>query len=540
MDDILREHFQFNRKQKVLIMVCFVADMLLAQQVGVLVFIADKPTWHCESIAAPVLAGHGHGSNVKSRYKLNHDVGKSNVLPDAGDKCLQLASGACKPSFVDMRSLATAEFSLVCEKEGVAAYAQSLYFIGMLLGSAVGGWATDRYGRRHAMISGAALTTAASLWSGVAQSFWSLALSRLVAGLGGMWCTMASMVYASEIVAPSYRGFVTSLISVSLSIGVSLASPVAYIFQDSWRDVMLAMTALAAFSTFLLWMFLCESPRWCFTHGRHDDLEDLLINWASSGSQKQQALAMLQTAIKASHEELSPAIGSSSKESTITLSALFTGRFRKKLFPLLWTWASVCLVAYSLSLKIDGLGDKYISFFLLAVAGVPSNFGIIRCLHYIGRKACLMWLLALVAFFTGLCVLNKLEWFTTHLSHTLGSAQATASGGSGSYINWLLVFSVLARFSISSAYSVLYTYTPELFPTAVRSKGLGACTLVSRFGAIASPFFLGLSAIHPAWPYVVFFISSITACMCMHRMPETRDRDLPESLQDVYQLIADS
>eukprot|EP00117_Sycon_ciliatum_P016294 scpid96228/ scgid5897/ Solute carrier family 22 member 15-like len=73
-----------------------------------------------------------------------------------------------------------------------------------------------------------------------------------------------------------------------------------------------------------------------------------------------------------------------------------------------------------------------------------------------------------------------------------------------------------------------------------RSKGLGACTLVSRFGAIASPFFLGLSAVHPAWPYVVFFISSITACMCMHRMPETRDRDLPESLQDVYQLIADS
>ena len=41
---------------------------------------------------------------------------------------------------------------------------------------------------------------------------------------------------------------------------------------------------------------------------------------------------------------------------------------------------------------------------------------------------------------------------------------------------------------VSSALSGIYVMSPELYPTVLRSFGLGSCSMVSRLGGIASPY----------------------------------------------------
>jgi putative MFS transporter len=45
-----------------------------------------------------------------------------------------------------------------------------------------------------------------------------------------------------------------------------------------------------------------------------------------------------------------------------------------------------------------------------------------------------------------------------------------------------------ARAAIEATFSALYVYTPELYPTAVRSFGLALCNAFSRLGGFAAPF----------------------------------------------------
>ncbi|WP_165799465.1 MFS transporter [Sphingomonas oleivorans] len=60
----------------------------------------------------------------------------------------------------------------------------------------------------------------------------------------------------------------------------------------------------------------------------------------------------------------------------------------------------------------------------------------------------------------------------------------------------LLWASVMLSFALNGVYSGLYSYTPELFPTAVRATAQGIATATSRVGAMVSPILVG--ALYPA------------------------------------------
>ena len=59
--------------------------------------------------------------------------------------------------------------------------------------------------------------------------------------------------------------------------------------------------------------------------------------------------------------------------------------------------------------------------------------------------------------------------------------------GVNSYILQLALLFV-ARACIEGTFSVLYVYSPELYPTTVRSTGLALCNAFSRLGGFAAPF----------------------------------------------------
>eukprot|EP01024_Parvocaulis_polyphysoides_P007596 TRINITY_DN12253_c0_g1_i11.p7 TRINITY_DN12253_c0_g1~~TRINITY_DN12253_c0_g1_i11.p7 ORF type:complete len:196 (+),score=18.51 TRINITY_DN12253_c0_g1_i11:4191-4778(+) len=97
-----------------------------------------------------------------------------------------------------------------------------------------------------------------------------------------------------------------------------------------------------------------------------------------------------------------------------------------------------------------------------------------------------------------------------------------------------IVFSLVGKFCASISFNTMFIYTVELFPTIVRSKSLGSCSLSARIGGIVAP---GIVALGDFWgDFMTFFtfgVISIIAGVWLAILPETLGCPLMETFSDV-------
>lgn len=67
---------------------------------------------------------------------------------------------------------------------------------------------------------------------------------------------------------------------------------------------------------------------------------------------------------------------------------------------------------------------------------------------------------------------------------------------------------MLGKFGITAAFSMLYVYNVELYPTLVRNMAVGATSTASRLGSIIAPYFVYLGE------------SFCLSCLALHNGPE--------------------
>ena len=92
----------------------------------------------------------------------------------------------------EMSSTGVTEWSLVCQEQWKVGLASSLYMVGLLLGSALVGLTSDRFGRRPvllAMIITSILTTIAGAFC---RGYWSYVTTRLLAGVAAQVCLLTT------------------------------------------------------------------------------------------------------------------------------------------------------------------------------------------------------------------------------------------------------------------------------------------------------------------------------------------------------------
>jgi len=54
------------------------------------------------------------------------------------------------------------------------------------------------------------------------------------------------------------------------------------------------------------------------------------------------------------------------------------------------------------------------------------------------------------------------------------------------------VFGLCLQFCQFGMWSVLYAYTPELYPTRIRATGAGCASAVGRLGSLVGPYVIGI------------------------------------------------
>lgn len=146
----------------------------------------------------------------------------------------------------------------------------SMALWGTVAGSLIGGWPTERLGRRKTLLSIGALYFISAVGSAYAPEVYSFMVARFIGGLGVGLCTVAAPLYISEISPPKYRGRLAGMFQFNIVFGILVAflsnTLLAGVGEHAWRW-MLGVEAFPALVYSVLCFSLPESPRWLITHG---------------------------------------------------------------------------------------------------------------------------------------------------------------------------------------------------------------------------------------------------------------------------------
>jgi sugar porter (SP) family MFS transporter len=145
----------------------------------------------------------------------------------------------------------------------------SMALWGTVIGSLVGGWPTERFGRKKTLVWIGVLYFVSAVGSAYAPEVYSFMIARLIGGIGVGICTVAAPIYIAEISPPKHRGRLTGMFQFNIVFGILVAFFSNYLLggigENAWRW-MLGVEAFPA----LLYTALCfgipESPRWLITH----------------------------------------------------------------------------------------------------------------------------------------------------------------------------------------------------------------------------------------------------------------------------------
>ncbi|WP_258115775.1 sugar porter family MFS transporter [Levilactobacillus yiduensis] len=154
----------------------------------------------------------------------------------------------------------------------------SAVLLGAILGAAIIGPSSDRYGRRKLLLLSAIIFFVGAVGSGLAPEFWTLIISRVVLGMAVGAASALIPTYLAELSPADKRGTVSSLFQLMVMTGILLAYVTNYAwsgFYTGWRW-MLGFAAIPAALLFLGGLILPESPRFLVKTGHADQARDVL------------------------------------------------------------------------------------------------------------------------------------------------------------------------------------------------------------------------------------------------------------------------
>ncbi|KAK6189120.1 hypothetical protein SNE40_005158 [Patella caerulea] len=431
------------------------------------------------------------------------------------------------------------EFDLVCERGALGDLPQTLLILGQAMGALVLPFFSDRYGRKptniisHACLLGIGVATAFS------NSYITFAILRLLMGIVQQGVVLTSATYTIEVYPTLYRRYVGIIGTVVWGTCVVAMTPFGYYLRmESWRTQQLAFCSVSLYVIIEV-IFLDESFRWLIANGKYGiALKNIkkAARWnkvdVNMVVDRFNELIGRQTLIIPKPEkgnELLLNEGETKPVEKIEKYSLLDILKRKKLalntFILWYLWCTAALSYFGLFFTSSSLvGDKYLNFFLYALMEFPAGIIFVLIIDRFGRKK------TLATFFT-LCGTGMI--IATIIKVSSDSYAASIC---------ITILSLVGKLGAGGAFGACFFYTPEIFPTNLRNVGLGSASIAARVGGMLGPF-SRLLAQHIAWgPGAVFGGCCLLATLLITILPETKGKELPQTMADVkllYKKIPD-
>jgi putative MFS transporter len=383
-------------------------------------------------------------------------------------------------------------------------YLLTASMLGMLVGAAAAGTLADRIGRQRLFQWTLLLFSVATGLCAFAQGLYPLLVLRFLVGLGlgGELPVASSLV--TEFSPSAHRGRLVVLLESFWSVGALVAAAVARLIPSlGWRFVFL-IGALPALYVLVLRRSMPESARFLLARGRDREALEVLRQVERECGEPPAAVAA----------PIAAAGMGAPAHPRVRLAELFAAGLRRRtlLLWLLWfgmvfsyygifTWLPSLLAASGLTLV-----QTYQYTFLITLAQIPGYFAAAALVDRLGRRTTLL-------LFVVPCALAAFGYSAAHTP-----AEALLCGALISFFNL-------------GAWGVVYTYTPELYPTRLRGTGAGWASAIGRIGGITAPLAVPVVLERTGSQAAVFWMFSgvlLLTAVVAAAGEETRARSLEE------------
>ena len=506
-DDILVDLGDFGKYQKMTYFFLFLPTIFSAMQKQSWVFLGAKSPHRCRLPEEPHNATfHNPDINLTALIPWNvrdSRLSSCSMYDEAGDEV------GCDDGWIFDRSTfgssAVMEWQLVCGNKGMRATAQSVFMVGVLIGSYFFGWLSDKLGRKISFFVSVVIMAVFGIVSGLVPDYWSFIILRCVVGATTSGVFLVAYVLAMEMVGPRYRVVAGTLCQYYYTLGYLVMAAVAFLLNHNWHLLQVVLSApCLLFLTY--WWVVPESVRWQISEGKYEEAKQQIFKVAKANN------------IEISEERVGEMIENYKNEKTgPEEKASIVDLFRHKrlclrTLNLCFNWMVNSGTYYGLALSASNLGgNPYYNYLISAAVEIPAYAFNLWVLNNprVGRRLALSGCML----FAGLVLTVTIFIPRDH-------------------VTLLVTLSMLGKLAITSSYGTVYIFSAELFPTVVRNVGMGAASMSGRVGGILCPYINMLSDVWTPLPLIIYGALALSGGLLTLLLPETLGRKLPETIQD--------
>lgn len=377
------------------------------------------------------------------------------------------------------------------------------YFFGSLFSGILG----DMIGRKRIIMWTLFIYTFATIISSFAMNWQQFFWMRIIAGIGIGGESAIIAPYLSELVSSKFRGKYVGSLSGFFSFGYVGAAIISYVIipvsDFGWR-IALLLTAVPIFLVIYWRRVLPESPRWYESKGRLKEADQTMTE--IEGQVEKYISRKLPEPVESTEKQIQ-----TNKGNFLTL---WNGTFIKSTCMLWILWFSIVFAYYGFFTWLPTLlynqgyeiSKSFLFSIIIYLAQIPGYFSAAYLNDIIGRKKVIVAYLGLGA-----------------LAALLLSQSHTAT--------MIIISGFLMSLFMTGTFSALYAYTPEQYPTIIRSTGTGSASSFGRIGGLLAPIIIGY-----AYPFIgfvgVFLLSMIVLLVGMLSVlilgNETKSKSLDE------------
>ncbi|NXO50332.1 S22A7 protein, partial [Aramus guarauna] len=399
------------------------------------------------------------------------------------------------------------QWDLVCEQRGLNQATATFFFTGVTMGAVVFGYLSDRFGRKAMLLLSLVCSVIFGMLSAASVSYSMLAITRTLTGVALSGASLIVLPLGMEWVDIQHRTLSGILSSIFWSIGNMLLATVAYLVRE-WHWLLVAVTGPCLLSAACLW-WVPESARWLIANGKVKQAHRHLLRCARMNGRKDFAVSLEVRNWRSRHVRM--ATEKKPGESYSYISLFRTPVLRKISLCSGAVWFGVTFSYYGMSMNLTGIGlNMYLSQFVFGIIEIPAKVIMYVLVNRIGRRQSQAWALIL----TGLCIGANViipKPFTSLRS----------------------VVAIMGKGLSEAAFTTVFLYTSELYPTVLRQNGMGYTSFVARLGGALAPLVFLLDEVWRSLPEVTYCGVAVCCGSVAFLLPETLNVHLPEGIEDI-------